>query len=263
MLLDEERASARCQKLGGYSSLKALEILETLSHSRSYVGITELSAVTGLSASTVHRILQELMDTGYVAKNEDRKYRLGFDAMALGMRMQASDFMVEAAKGEMQRLNDLSTETIHLIALNQYQGIYIAKLEAKNQIGLRSRVGWSLPLHCTGGGKAVLANQEPEWLRAYLKNEPRKRFTERTFVEEGALLEELERIRSQGYALDNREHHADVVCVAAPIFSADGKALCAIGISAPDYRFPLDKAISLADEVMASAAAVSRRLRQC
>ncbi len=262
MIFDKERATARCQKLGNYSSLKALQILETLSHSRSCLGITELSTATNLSASTIHRILQELVETGYVAKNEERKYRLGFDAMALGMRMQASDFMVEVAEKEMRRLNDLSTETIHLIALNQYQGIYIAKLEAKNQIGLRSRVGWNLPLHCTGGGKAVLANQSEEWLRAYLKNEPRKRFTERTFVEEAALLEELARIRAQGYALDNREHHADVVCVAAPIFSAEHKALCAIGISAPDYRFPLDKAIFLADEVMASAAAVSRRLQQ-
>ena len=82
LIFDKERATARCQKLGNYSSLKALQILETLSHSRSCLGITELSTATNLSASTIHRILQELVETGYVAKNEERKYRLGFDAMA-------------------------------------------------------------------------------------------------------------------------------------------------------------------------------------
>ena len=44
-------------------------------------------------------------------------------------------------------------------------------------------------------------------------------------------------IRIQGYAVDNHEHHTDVVCIAAPVFDVDNQVLAAIGIAAPDYRF--------------------------
>ena len=262
MFLEKEQITRQCKKMGEYSSLKALQVLSALSHATSSASITELSEVTGLSASTIHRILQELVETGYALKNEERKYYLGFEAMAFGMRMKTSDYLLKAAQEEMRRLNDLSRETIHLIALDNYQGIYIGKLDAQNQVGLRSQIGWNLPLYCTGGGKAILANQTEEWLQTYLMNEPRKRITDNTFVEAGPLSRELVRVRTRGYSLDNREHHTDVVCVAAPIFSAEGKALCAIGISAPDYRFPIEKAVSFAEEVMTSAAAVTARIQQ-
>ena len=262
MFLDKEKLTEQCRKMGAFSSLMALQVLNALSHAASPASITELAEVTGLSASTIHRILQELVETGYARKNEERRYALGFEAMAFGMRMKTSDFLVKAAQDEMRRLNDLSRETVHLISLDNYQGIYIAKLDAQNQVGLRSQIGWNLPLYCTGGGKAILANQTNEWIQTYLMNEPRKRFTDYTYTEAAALTRELDRIREQGYALDNREHHTDIICVAAPVFTAEGKALCSISVSAPDYRFPLEKAVGLSGEVIASAAAVTRKLQE-
>lgn len=262
MFFDREKLTEHCERIGHFSALKAIMVLEALSYSSDHVSIADISEITGLPASTTHRILQELVDAGYASKDSERKYRLGLDAMAMGMRMKASNFLFEAAQSEMRRLNDVSGETVHLVTLDRYQGIYIGKMEAKNQIGLKSRVGWNLPLYCTGTGKAILAHHPEEWLRDYFKFELRRRFTEYTLTEEADIRQELALIREQGYSLDKREHNNDVVCIAAPVFSSSGKVVCSIGISAPDYRFSIEKALSFKEEVMESAKAVSLKLKQ-
>ena len=68
-----------------------------------------------------------------------------------------------------------------------------------------------------------------------------ERFTGKTLTDAEDLRRELEVIRIQGYAVDNHEHHTDVVCIAAPVFDVDNQVLAAIGIAAPDYRFSLER----------------------
>lgn len=250
------------QQLNQYSSLKAIQILSAISYSNTYSSVTEICEMTGISIATVHRILQELVECGFVVKDhEQKRYRAGFEAWNFAMRLKQTDFLHEAAKDEMKRLNDLSLETIHLIAIEGEQGVYIDKLGAKNSIGLRSQIGRRIPLFCTGGGKALLAYQTESWIEGYLTRVSLEKYTTNTIVTKKALMRELEIIRIQGYALDNRENHSDIICVAAPVFNASGEAICSIGISAPDYRFSLDMALSYVDEVKQSAEIVSARLK--
>lgn len=244
-----------------HSSMKALQILGALSASNNYMGISELCEITGLSTGTVHRVLQEMVACGFVLKNEEQKrYRCGFSAWFLAQQLQQNDYLQEAAKDEMARLNDLSLETIHLIGLEDNKGVYLAKLNCRNSIGLRSQVGGKVNLYCSAGGKALLAWQEPAWLENYLATTQFERRTENTLVDPDAFRREMEVIRARGYSLDNREDHDDILCVGAPIFGPNDKAVCAIVISAPTYRFPLETAIGYGPEVMASAAAISTKL---
>lgn len=245
-----------------FSSMKAIQILSAVSYSESYSTVTEICGITGLSMATVHRILQELVECGFVVKDTGQKrYRAGFEAWSFAMGLKQTDYLHEAAKEEMKRLNDLSLETIHLITLEGEQGVYIDKVGAKNSIGLRSQIGRRIPLFCTGGGKALLAQQTQQWVEGYLKRVSLEKYTENTILTGASLLKELEVIRVRGYAIDNREHHSDIICVASPVFDNRGGAICSIGISAPDYRFSLDAALGYANEVIRSAELVSKRLQ--
>lgn len=256
-----ERQKALQKKMSQYSSLKSIQIVSALLAVNDYLTISEIAQVTNLSASTVHRILQELLDCGYVVKDENqKKYCAGFESVAMAVNLKTSDYLLEAAKSEMDRLSELSLETVNLIALDGYQGVYIGKVDARNQIGLRSKVGWKIPLHCTAGGKLLLAYQTEQWLEEYCRQVPFKQYTDQTLVDEEKLREELNKIRLQSYGVDNREHNPDIICLAAPIFSDNGKIVATIGISAPDYRFPLEKALSYKDEIQKAASVVTDRL---
>ena len=244
-----------------HSSMKALQLLKALADSETGAGLAELAAITEISSSSAYRILQEMQRCGFVLKPEGQKnYRVGFEARLLALQIQRTDFLYEAAKAEMTRLNDLSLETIHLIGEDEMDGVYLAKRGAKNSVGLHSAVGKRIPLYCTSGGKALLAWKSPKWMNRYLAQTPLQPFTSKTLTDEASLRQELEVIRVQGYAVDNHEHHDDIVCIAAPIFDIDGAAIASISVAAPDYRFPLEKALSYGQEVLKSAAVITGRL---
>lgn len=244
-----------------YSSMKALQLLVALAESEGEVPLAKLSAITGIPASSTHRILQEMQHCGFVIKDEAKKcYRVGFEARLLALQLQKTNFLYEASKAEMTYLNDLSLETVHLIGEEDREGVYLAKLGAKNSVGLHSAVGKRIPLHCTSGGKALLAWKSEAWLKNYLEHTELTRYTPKTICDAESLRRELEVIRIQGYAVDNHEHHTDVVCIAAPVFDVDNQAVAAIGIAAPDYRFSLEKALSYAQELLRCAAQVTEKL---
>lgn len=250
-------------KMRQHSSMKAIQILSAIPFQNNrYISIAELSEVTGLSGSTVHRVLQELLACGFVEKDEKQHvYRAGIEAWTFAMQLKGSDYLHIAAQSEMERLSDLSKETIHLIALEGDRGVYIAKIGCKYTIGLLSQVGKRLPLYCTGGGKALLAWQSHEWLQNYFERVPLERFTDQTIVKQEDLRKELSEIRRKGYSLDDHEHHEDIVCIGAPVFDKNNEVICSISISAPDYRFPREKALEYAVEVKKSANMIHEHLK--
>lgn len=244
-----------------YSSMKSMQILMALADCKEDITLAELSSITGISPSSTYRILQEMQHCGFVLKEDEQKrYRVGFQARLLAMQLQKTNFLYEASKDEMTKLNEMSLETVHLIGEEDMQAVYLAKRGCKNSVGLHSAVGKRVPLYCTGGGKALLAWKSEEWLNNYIARTKFEAFTPHTITNETTLRRELNVIRVQGYSLDNHEHHSVVVCIAAPIFDINNTAIATIGIAAPDYRFPLEKALAYSREVLRSAEIITHKL---
>ena len=247
--------------LDQYPSLKALWILETLAKAGGYVGINDICSATGMSQSSVHRILSEMVQTGYVEKNEQyHKYRTGIQASILASHFMQSSNLIAYARDEMQRLNQLTGETIHLMTISGSSIIYLNKINTIHTVGLLSYIGKTAPIHCTSGGKCMMAFMDEDTISAYLATSERERFTENTLVTPEELRAEFEKIRINGYALDRNEHHANVTCISGPVFGPQGKPIASISVSAPLYRFSVEKAASLAPEIIRSCRAVSERL---
>lgn len=243
------------------SSLKALFILEAMSHGDTYIGINEICEYTGYSQSTVHRILNEMLQCHYVEKKESfRKYKIGMETIILASGFMHTNSVVMAAREEMQQLSGMTQETIHLLAVADLEVVYLDKIDTKHSLGLMSAVGKRNPIYCTSGGKVIAAFQPEEWLDTYLSQVKRVPFTETTLVDEAAFRAELQKIRELGYALDDREHHNDIICVGAPIFDGSGLPIASISVSAPSYRFSLEQAKAIAPMVMESAHRVSIKL---
>jgi DNA-binding IclR family transcriptional regulator len=63
------------------------------------------------------------------------------------------------------------------------------------------------------------------------------RFTANTITDEEELLQNLSKIRKQGFAYDLEEIMPDLCCVAAPIYEYSGNVIAAISMSIPAFRF--------------------------
>ena len=241
--------------------LKAIDLLEALAQTPENMGVSQLSESTGLSKSTVHRILGALVDRQYVIKDEATKqYRLGFKVLSLSANVLDSIEIKRLTRDEMLKLAKLTEETVHLICLDGGEGVYIDKIDTPNSIGLMSRIGKRLPLYCTSGGKALLSYQSPEWIDAYLRNTPFQKHTANTITDPEALRQELAQVRKQGFALDQEEHHENITCIAVPILKRGDQALASISLAAPSYRFSIQRALMYKDTMLEMAREISAKI---
>lgn len=238
--------------------LKALDLLEGLAQCPGGAGVSELAEMTKLSKSSAYRILAALVERQYVVKDKvTKQYRLGFRLLSLSSTILDSIEIKHLARNELRAISEATGETVHLLCLDGTEAIYIDKIDTPNTIGLKSQIGKRIPLYCTGGGKAILAYEPPSFIQSYLGKTPLLPRTRNTLTTPAALLEELKRIRSQGYALDNEEHNSNITCIAVPLISRSGDVVASISVSAPTYRFPLERALSYRDLLLTCARNIS------
>ncbi|WP_026702082.1 IclR family transcriptional regulator [Salibacterium aidingense] len=245
-------------------SLKALQILETLSDSgKEGMGITDLATKSGLTKSTAHRIVNALVEAGYlVRKDATKTYTLGFRILHVTASLMDSLEIKEVARPYLNRLWEESKETVHLVQLDGLQAVYIDKIDTPHTIGLLSKVGKRLMLHSTATGKIFLAYMSPEERQKIYTEAGLPQRTPHTLCSIPALEEELDNIKNKGYAIDRMENKEGIYCIAGPIFSENGQVINSFSISGPSFRFTEKDVENLAVQVKETSYGLSRDLVQ-
>jgi len=239
--------------------IKGLQLLEFLARSETPLGVTELAGSLELGKSNVHRLLQALVDLGYVQKNETRgTYQASLKLWELGTALEGRLTIKAAARDAMERLLKDTRETVHLSVLDGDEVVYIHKLDSPEPVRAYSEVGGRAPAYCVATGKAILAWRDAGYLQGL--SQRLTRHTEKTITQPAEFMHELERIRSAGYAVNRGEWRETVWGVASPIISTEGSVVAAIGISGPSARIKPTVVKRLAAEVMAAADKVSSQL---
>lgn len=228
--------------------LRVLEALAELGEG----GLSPLAGRTGLSKSTLYRLLQALVRLGFVEEVEG-VYRVGPRAFAVG-QAYPSKSLLQAVRPEMEALAAETGESVNLAVLAGMEALYLDQAEGTKLVRLFTAPGSRAPLHATGVGKVLLAYRGvPEGL-------PLTPYTPFTLTRREDLLRELEKVRRQGYALDNEEKELGVRCVAAPVFGPGGEVVAALSLSAPASRLSPEAAHALAPRVLEAARRASLRL---
>ncbi|OUQ78449.1 hypothetical protein B5E43_08170 [Flavonifractor sp. An100] len=240
---------------GGVQSLdRAFQLLELLCKSPDGMAIHQLSELTGLHKSTVHRLLNTMMERGYVRREaETAIYHAGMRICELSDYIQQSLDVVALAREPMERLSRKTGETVHLVERDENEIVYIYKVESLHgAIRMVSRIGMRRPLYCTGMGKAILATCSDEEVLQHWNEVEHVSYTANTIVRTEAFLREIRHIRQCGYALDNEENELGVRCVAAAIPDWQGRVSHALSISAPLSRMTDERLRSLVPELLAT-----------
>lgn len=220
---------------------RALLCMEILANSaKGWMGLTEMSNQSELDKATVSRILKTLLSLGYVEfVPEYRGYRMTAKILTVASSAMRAMSPRTELRRVMESLSQEFGETVNVGILNGNKVVYIDKIESVYLVRADLTVGMSVPLWCTGLGKAILS-ERPD-LVDLVANELRK-ITPHTIAEMQDLRYELNHIREQGFAVDNEEYIVGLRCVAVAIRTDEEATKCAVSVAGPVSRITLGKA---------------------
>jgi IclR family acetate operon transcriptional repressor len=243
------------------SLVKALNILEVLADEEQPHTLTQLSRRLHLHVSTVHRLLVNLVRHGFVEEDTlSGGYQLSYRILRMGLRvLDRLDFR-RVANPLLRDLNARTQETVHLAILQEAQAISIEKFDSPQAVGLDARLGRLMSLHCTGVGKTLLAYQGEDFLNQIAQSPGLTRMTAHTITGLPQLRRELERIREQGYALDQEEAVDGLRCVAGPVLTHTGQIVAAFSVTGLATRLTPARVPEIAQLVRETSQQISYRL---
>lgn len=255
-LLDKKASAYRVQVLD-----RAFSILDVLSENGPELKVSEISERLQLHKSTVHRLLMVLERHRCVEKNSlSGKYRLGWKLLELGTKTVARLDLAQRTRPYLERLVRETGETAHLGILSQGEMISVVNLESPRTLRTPSTVGRRSPAHCTSYGKSILAFLPEGEVEEIIRTHGLKPQTRKTITESALLKRELQRIREQGYAVDNEEFEEGLKCIGAPVRDHSGKVMAALSIAGPAARMVEDRMPALIRSVVAAASQLSSEL---
>ncbi|MBY8870293.1 IclR family transcriptional regulator [Micromonospora sp. PLK6-60] len=226
------------------------------------LSLTEAAEVLGVHKSTALRILQTLESARFVRRTGAGTYVLGSGLIELSELALGSMDLRQFAAAHLRGLQRATGHTVHLAQLTGDEIIYIDKVDspAFDAVKLPSRVGRAVSLYASAVGKTILAYLPSEERDRLLSHVTFERFTETTFADRESLEAELSRVRERGWATDNGEHDAYVMCVAAPVRDSRGRVIAAASITAIEVIANLDQLMSNLPLLMETANQISQEL---
>ena len=240
--------------------LKALIVLECVADADRPLSAAEVAKLCDISRPTAYRLLTTLAARDYVTQVNGSYFRLGTQALSLSKKLLDSIDLPELVRPYLRELGDVTNETVYLSTLEGAEILYIAKVESTQAIRTSCIIGTRNNLYSTSMGKAVLAFLPAAEQARLIEQIQLVPLTPKTIISREALVEELAVIRSRHYAIDDEENEAGVRCVGAPIFDRTGRVIGAISVSAPAYRFPMQRIDEVLPLVLSITSTVSARL---
>lgn len=208
---------------------RALRIIEFLAENPTGAGITEISKSLGLSKGTVHRLISTLKERDFAYQSSNTElYRLSYKILYLYNCISNNIDMFKVSRPIIRKFADKVDATVHLATLDEKRSniVYIDRIEPMNSQKLfvmSSRVGKKAPCYCTAAGKMLLSQYSDDEIRDIMKGEEYKTYTDKTIKNIDEFLEEIHKVRKQGYALDENEYDHGIICISIPIYNSNGK----------------------------------------
>lgn len=232
---------------------KGIAVLEYLSCHPQGETLQDIKSALDISQTTAYRILNTLARLDYLNFNEESKrYKVSRKLLTVGFRSLNEHNLLETVLPRLRDLRDEVKETACFGVLGDEKGIFIEQAQGHHTFRFVLSPGKPFDLHCSAPGKAIMAylpNMVRDRYLSYMDFTP---YNARTITSREVYLNELEKVRKKGYAMDNEEELNGVICVGAPIFNYTGYPCGAIWISGPKDR--------LSKEVIQTSAACIKKV---
>ncbi|HKE21056.1 MAG TPA: IclR family transcriptional regulator [Bryobacteraceae bacterium] len=210
---------------------RVMAILELLSASAHGKSLSQISQRLTIPRSTAHVLIVTLLRLGYVRQSAGgHLYSLGAKAQMLAAGPVACMDLGNKARPHLASLTEITGLTSYVAVLDRDQALYVECCrQAEHQIDVFP--GKRANLHCTAVGNVLLAGLRRETLEEFLGHHALMRHTSKTVRTADELRARLERVRKQGFAMDDEEQALGIRCLAVPIYDVLHRITGALGIT--------------------------------
>jgi IclR family transcriptional regulator, acetate operon repressor len=244
--------------VSGNATQKALRVLEAAAAPNGPHRLADIAARAAVAKPSTHRLLMMLVADGYLTADGSGRYGVGPRLHTFAAEISAS-----GPRDIPQLLRSLQQavggHTVHLAMRSGNHATYVSKIDSDQPYQMASRVGMSLPLHCTAIGKCILAYLPPAELEEIVRQGLPPR-TPATITDRRRLDAELAFIRDCGYAVDDEENELTIRCVAAPVFDAARQPLGGVSVSTVTFAVSREELEGFVPDLIGTADRVSRAL---
>jgi DNA-binding IclR family transcriptional regulator len=180
--------------------------------------------------------------------------------LSLSQNVMIADLLRDAGQKVANELSERLNVTVHVGVLERGMVTYAVKAATATSFPTQTRAGAQLEAYCSGLGKVLLAALPSDQVDAIICDGDLIALTPYTITDERDLRAHLDQVRAQGWALDDREFHVDMCCIAAPVRDEQGRAVAAISISdGADIMTP-ERLAFLREELTRAAAAIAEKV---
>ena len=239
---------------------RTIDILKCLSQGMER--IADICAELDLNKSTVHRLLRALEYSDFVIRNPaNRHYYLSPMFVDLAAKpLTAHRMLTISASNEMERLRELSQETVVLhIPMGLYR-VCLSEFESLQDIKYTAGVGRSAPIYVGSAGKLLMSEMQPRELSLILKNLKMDPVGPNTITDKDSLITELGKVRESGYAISMGERLAHSASISVSVKNY----ICPVSLSilGPEDRFR-PHLMDILPAMREEAAHISQQLLDC
>jgi IclR family transcriptional regulator, acetate operon repressor len=218
------------------SAVRTISILLAVADSANGLKAKEIMEKVGLSRQVTYHLIHTMHGTGIIRKNESNRYVLGLAAVSLAEGFNRQLAPPEHLARSVRSIVAATGETAYAGGWVDGEIVVLATARGDAPVGAAQLPqGYNGESHARATGKLLLALAAPAVRDAYLASHPLERKTYRTITNHEDLMEEFEKIRTRGHAIDNEEFYEGLQCLAVPVEGSGGRFV--LGISVPKERF--------------------------
>ena len=240
---------------------RTLQILQLVAASERPPTALDIAERCGIPKPTVHRLCGRLEAEGYLAREPmGRHFRSGPKLLSLSLNALRQNAVSDERHLILEALVDQIGETCNFTMPVGHTVLYLDRVESRWPLRLHLEPGSRVPMHCTASGKLFLAALPPERLARRLDALPLSTHTPHTITTRTGLEEELSRIATRGYSIDNQEFLLGLVAIAVPVKDGAGRVVAAIACHAPSARLSVEQALGFLPQLRHAATQISGTL---
>ncbi len=240
------------------SLARGLSVIRAFDADHTTMTLSEVARRANLTRATTRRLLLTLEELGYV-RSDGREFRLTPLVLHLGYAYLSGLSLAELALPHLQELSARLSESTSAAVLDQEDIVYVARVATRRIMRVAIAVGTRFPAYATSMGRVLLAGLNQEDLSALLDSVPLVPITPRTVSSRERLLDELSKVRAQGWAMVDQELELGLMSMAAPIRDGDGQVIAAVNVSlrAQDVLGGTESLDTVREALLLTAAAIS------